>query len=78
LGSTGHPRRRPRTGQPATAEITEAAMSQRAECVMLNKGPHSVESVTALDDILRRMGAHQHKKVPLLRRLRAWSAEPPE
>jgi pyruvate kinase len=53
-------------------------MSQRAECVMLNKGPHSVESVTALDDILRRMGAHQHKKVPLLRRLRAWSAEPPE
>ena len=67
-----------RTGQPSRAEITDAAMSQRAECVMLNKGPHIVEAVAALDDILRRMGAHQHKKAPLLRRLRAWSAKPPD
>jgi pyruvate kinase len=65
-----------RTGQPSRAEITDAAMSQRAECVMLNKGPHIVEAVAVPDDILRRMGAHQHKKVPLLRRLRAWSTEP--
>jgi pyruvate kinase len=67
-----------RTGQPSRAEITDAAMSQRAECVMLNKGPHIVRAVEALDDILRRMSAHQQKKAPLLRRLRAWSAEPPE
>jgi len=29
-----------RTGQPSRAEITDAAMSVRAECVMLNKGPY--------------------------------------
>ena len=62
-----------RTGQPSRAEISDAAMSGRAECVMLNKGPHIVEAVTALDDILRRMSLHQRKKVALLRRLSSWS-----
>jgi Pyruvate kinase, barrel domain len=27
-------------GRPTRAEVTDAAMSVRAECVMLNKGPH--------------------------------------
>jgi pyruvate kinase len=58
-----------RTGQPTRAEVTDAAMAVRAECVMLNKGPHIREAVAALDDILRRMEAHQRKKSPLLRRL---------
>jgi pyruvate kinase len=62
------------TGQPTRAEITDAAMAERAECVMLNKGPHIVEAVRALDDILRRMQDHQSKKVALLRRLRSWPA----
>ena len=44
-------------------------MSERAECVMLNKGPHIVEAVTALDDILRRMQNHQTKKSSRLRPL---------
>ena len=30
-----------KNGQPSRAEITDAAMSHRAECVMLNKGPTS-------------------------------------
>jgi pyruvate kinase len=60
------------TGQPSRAEISDAVMSGRAECVMLNKGAHIVEAVTALDDILQRMSAHQHKKVALLRRLNSW------
>ncbi|MCA9678412.1 MAG: pyruvate kinase, partial [Myxococcales bacterium] len=58
-----------RTGQPSRAEVTDAAMSGRAECVMLNKGPFVAEAVAALDDILRRMAAHQHKKRSLFRRL---------
>jgi pyruvate kinase len=62
-----------RTGRPSRAEVSDAVMGARAECVMLNKGPHIGEAVRALDDILRRMEAHQHKKVPLLRRLRSWS-----
>ena len=36
---------------------------------MLNKGPHVVEAIRALDDILGRMATHQAKKVPLLRPL---------
>jgi pyruvate kinase len=54
-------------GQPSRAEITDAAMSERAECVMLNKGPHILGAVRVLDDILRRMQSHQRKKTPRLR-----------
>ncbi len=56
-------------GQPSRAEITDAAMGRRAECVMLNKGPHIVEAVRMLVDILARMGGHQEKKSALLRPL---------
>lgn len=58
-----------RTGRPSRAEITDAAMSQRADCVMLNKGPHILAALHMLDDILRRMQDHQHKKTPKLRKL---------
>lgn len=57
-------------GQPSRAEVTDAAMGERAECVMLNKGPHIVEAVSSLDDIIRRMEAHQSKKTPTFRPLR--------
>ena len=57
-------------GVPSRAEITDAAMSERAECVMLNKGPLLIDAVRVLDDILRRMEAHQSKKTARLRPLR--------
>jgi pyruvate kinase len=56
-------------GQPSRAEITDAAMGERAECVMLNKGPYIVAAVRVLENILRRMQAHQSKKVSRLRPL---------
>jgi pyruvate kinase len=56
-------------GQPSRAEITDAAMSERAECVMLNKGPYIIAAVRVLDNILRRMQAHQSKKASRLRPL---------
>ncbi len=56
-------------GQPSRAEITDAAMSQRADCVMLNKGPHILASIRMLDNILRRMQGHQYKKTARLREL---------
>ena len=59
-----------KTGIPSRAEITDAAMAERAECVMLNKGPYVVEAVRVLDDILTRMQAHQRKKSAMLRELR--------
>lgn len=62
-----------KTGQPSRAEITDAAMGERAECVMLNKGPHILEAIRALDDILKQMQSHQSKKRALLRALSAWS-----
>jgi pyruvate kinase len=66
-----------RTGRPSRAEVTDAAMSGRAECVMLNKGPFVAEAVAFLDDILTRMGEHQQKKSPLLGQLHAWTEAAP-
>ncbi len=62
-----------RTGRPSRSEITDAAMSERAECVMLNKGPHVVDAIVTLDDILHRMSDHMSKKRHLMRPLRAWA-----
>jgi len=59
-----------KVGRPTRAEITDAAMSERAECVMLNKGEHIIPTIKSLDNILRHMQDHQHKKSQLLRRLR--------
>ncbi len=58
-----------KTGRVSRAEVTDAAMSERAECVMLNKGPYIADAVRFLDGVLRRMSAHQDKKRPMLRAL---------
>jgi pyruvate kinase len=50
-------------------EFTDAAMSGRAECVMLNKGPYIQYGVKALSNVLARMETHQQKKAPRLRAL---------
>lgn len=54
------------------AELTDAAMAERAECVMLNKGPYAGEAVRLLDDVLGRMEGHQFKKASRMRALRSW------
>lgn len=56
-------------GLPTRAEVTDAAMGERAECIMLNKGDHIVEATLALSEILNRMQDHQTKKRSLLRKL---------
>ena len=53
-------------GIPSRAEITDATMSQRAECVMLNKGPHIISAIQLLDQILKNMKDYQNKKATLL------------
>jgi pyruvate kinase len=62
-----------KTGLPSRAEISDAGLGVRAECVMLNKGPYIIQAIRTLDDILQRMAGHQAKKRPLLRALKAWS-----
>ncbi len=56
-------------GLATRAEVSDAASSQRAECVMLNKGPHITRAVQTLENILRRMEGHQQKKRAMLRPL---------
>lgn len=63
-------------GLASRAEATDAAMAQRADCVMLNKGPHVVEGIAFLRDVLRRMDRHQRKKTPRMGRLNAWAQMP--
>jgi pyruvate kinase len=57
-------------GTPSRAEVTDAAMGSRAECVMLNQGPYIRETLRFLIDVLGRMEEHQHKKTSRLRKLR--------
>jgi pyruvate kinase len=56
-------------GAKSRPEITDAAMSVRAECVMLNKGDYILDALRVLGNILSRMEAHQHKKAARLRAL---------
>lgn len=57
------------TGVPTRAEVTDAAMAMRAECVMLNKGPYIAAATRMLADIIHKMEAHQYKKRSLYRQL---------
>ncbi|HSJ10774.1 MAG TPA: pyruvate kinase [Longimicrobiales bacterium] len=56
-------------GTLTRAEVTDAAMSGRAEAVMLNKGPFITDAIRTLDGILARMHTHQSKKRALFRAL---------
>jgi pyruvate kinase len=56
-------------GAPSRAEVSDAVMSSRAECVMLNKGPRVVSTVKFLADVLDRMEEHHDKRMALMRRL---------
>ncbi len=57
-------------GIPTRAEMTDVAMSSRAQCVMLNKGPYIVEAARTLESILRRMNHHSGKEKNMLRKLK--------
>jgi len=61
-------------GMPSRGEFTDAAMAERAECVMLNKGKFIDEGITVLDNVLRRMEAHTQKRSAQLRPLKSWDA----
>lgn len=58
------------TGTATRAEITDAAKSARAECVMLNRGPYVIEAVSMLSKILEKMEGHTSKKKSVMRALK--------
>ena len=59
-------------GTPSRAEVSDMVLADRAECVMLNKGPYIVDAVRLLDDVLLRVQANQHKQSSRLRALQSW------
>jgi pyruvate kinase len=61
-----------REGVMSRSETTDAAMAQRADCVMLNKGPYLAEGVGFLRDVLSRTGRHHAKKFARFPPLHAW------
>jgi pyruvate kinase len=60
-------------GKKTRAEVTDAAMAIRAECVMMNKGPFILKSLKELNSILNRMKKHQFKRRGTLRPLKVAS-----
>lgn len=54
-------------GLPTRAEVTDAAMASRAECVMLNKGAHVGDAIRFLHEVIPRVRDHLTKKRALLR-----------
>lgn len=60
-------------GVASRPETTDAAMAQRADCVMLNKGPFLPQGVSFLRDVIARMERHQSRKFARLPRLGAWA-----
>lgn len=56
-------------GIATRAEVSDVSVSVQAECVMLNKGPHIVQAVRTLNNILEKMDAHTSKKKSKMRPL---------
>lgn len=65
-------------GTPTRGEISDVVMAERAECVMLNKGPHITTTIRTLDSILASMEAYQTKKTALLPQLELEAPDPDE
>lgn len=56
-------------GLPTRGEVTDAAHAALAECVMLNKGSHTLKVLKSLLDILGRSRQHNYKQRHLFREL---------
>ena len=52
-------------GIPSRAEITDAVMAQRADCIMLNKGPFIIKAIKLLDTILKNLGSQPTALKPI-------------
>jgi pyruvate kinase len=65
-------------GLPTRSEISDVMMAERAECVMLNKGPYITRAIRTLDSILKSMQDYQRKKSTLLPALMLEQPDPAE
>lgn len=46
-----------KTGQTLSAQITDEAVAEPAECVFLNKGPHLFKAIQSLENFYADAGA---------------------
>jgi pyruvate kinase len=60
-----------KTGQPSRGNRCRRPARER---VILNKGPHIVDAIRALDDFLARMGEVHRQRRTLMRHIRSWDA----
>ena len=51
-----------KSGMATRSEITDAGQAANAECVMINKGEHTLQVIDTLKNILQRSTAHRIKK----------------
>ncbi|MFH0708984.1 MAG: pyruvate kinase [Pseudomonadota bacterium] len=58
---------------PSRAEVTDAAMAGRAECVMLNKGAFAIDTIDVLKRILHDMHTVSKKNRQLLKKETLWN-----
>lgn len=58
-----------KNGFPLRSEITDAASSIRADCVMLNKGPYIIKTIDFLDQLLEDTELYQKKNMAMLPRM---------
>lgn len=58
-----------KTGMATRSEITDVAHAAMAECIMINKGDHTIKVIETLRNILQRIGGHHIKKRFLFRPL---------
>lgn len=58
-----------KSGIATRSEVTDAAHAALAECVMINKGSHTLKVIETLKDILLRSGGHHLKKTYSMRPL---------
>lgn len=58
-----------KSGLATRAEITDAGRAAAAECIMINKGPHTLELLRTLESIAKRVAALRTKNRLLLRPL---------
>jgi pyruvate kinase len=55
-------------GVPARAEISDVSLGQKAQCVMLNKGPYIVDAVKMLTQVLEKEESHPQKRAKTIAR----------
>jgi pyruvate kinase len=51
-----------KSGMPTRSEITDAVQASLAECIMINKGNHTIRVLKTLKEIMQRTAGHRTKK----------------